>query len=88
MKLKDVPQAALGARATKVPTKLVPDWDAMYDILKRQGYVIIESDDLRLTSAGADECVPVKAFNSHLRGVHRTPLRTKRIGNNRWYCTL
>ena len=55
----------------------------MHLILLANGYVVIESDEMR-----GLECVPVKAFNSHLRLTKNLKLRTKRISETRWFCTL
>lgn len=87
MKLNDVPDRAFSAKPTPIPVKEVPDWDALYQVLLRRGFVIIESDDLRMTTNGSEECIPVKQFNCHLRLVKGVRLLTKRIGANRWYCT-
>jgi hypothetical protein len=88
MKFSEVPKAAYIVEPTPVPMKSVPDWDEMLRILKRRGFVIIETDDVRITTTGAQEAILVKAFNSHLRSVQGLNLRTKRISINRWYCVL
>jgi hypothetical protein len=90
MKFKDIPAAAWDAEPTPIPTKtvVVYDWDAMHRILETQGFVIIESDELRVTSVGADECVLVKMFNSHMRTTKKTKLFTRRLSNTRWVCAL
>ena len=87
MKVADVPDHAWGA-ITPIPTKVVPDWDALHQTLIAQGFVVIESDVMRTTSIGADECVLVKAFNSHRRTVKKEKLYTRRITKSRWFCTL
>lgn len=88
MKISEVPDKAFTAAPTPIPMKLVPDWDALYQVLAKRGFVIIESIDVRATSIGAEECVQVKSFNNHVRLTQGKPLRTKRIGATRWYCTL
>lgn len=88
MKLSDVPKRALTASPTPIPVKTVEDWDALYQMLLKRGFVIIESHDLRRTASGAEESVPVKAFNNHVRLSKRARLITKRISETRWYCTL
>ena len=88
MKISEVPDAALAEPATPIPTKTVYDWDAMLAVIRKKGFVIIESDNLRTTTLGTDECVLVKMFNSHVRTVKGLALKTKRISKNRWYCTL
>lgn len=88
MRLTDIPEAAFGAPATPIPTKVVYDWEVLYRKIAKKGYVIIESDKIRTTNIGAEECVPVKQFNSYVRQMKKQPLRTKRISNNRWFCCL
>ncbi len=88
MKISEVPDKAFTVTPTPIPLKLVPDWDALYQILKKRGFVVIESLDVRMTSIGAEECVPVKSFNNHVRLTQGKQLRTKRISATRWYCAL
>jgi hypothetical protein len=88
MKLSEIPAAAFNALATPVPTKVVHDWEVLYRKMVKTGYVIIESNKIRVTTMGSEECVPVKQFNCYVRQVKNQPLRTKRISNNRWFCCL
>jgi hypothetical protein len=88
MKIADIPNSALSAQPTPIPMKVVYDWDVMLDVLLKQGFVIIESDNNRTTTVGGVECVPVKAFNSYIRTTKKMKLYTKRISANRWFCTL
>jgi len=88
MKITDVPQHAFTAEPTPIPTKQVYDWDALHDTLVRQGFVVIETDQLRTLTNNAEEAVLVKMFNSHLRTTKKLRLQTKRISANRWFCTL
>lgn len=88
MKMSDIPKRALNARATPIPTKTVFDWEAMYKIMAKKGYVIIETDKVRVTTSGAEEAVPVKMLNCYVRMTKKQPMYTKRIGTSRWYCTL
>lgn len=88
MKTSDIPDTALSAPPTPVPTKTAYDWEALLKVMKRQGFVIIESDQVRTTSMGAEECILVKMFNSHLRLTKGLRLKTKRISKTRWYCTI
>lgn len=88
MKFIDVPPWAYDAPSTAIPTKEVYDWDALHQLIVAQGFVIIESDEVRLTPRNAEECVPVKMFNSHMRTIKKLRLKTRRIGATRWYCTL
>lgn len=92
MKIEDVPRAAFTKKATKVPTKLVVayDWDALYELVEKQGFVVLEceEDELRVTTGLGLESPVVKAFNSWCRLHHKRHLRTKRIGATRWFVTL
>lgn len=88
MKLADVPQAALRAPATPIPTRVVPDWEALYQTMLTNGFVVIDSEVERTMANGSQECVLVKAFNCHVRGTKKQKLRTKRIGTTRWFCSL
>lgn len=88
MRMADVPKAAFSAEPTPVPTKIAYDWDKLFCIMVDKGYVVIESEDLRTLPSGTQESVLVKMFNSHCAMVQKQNLRTKRIGANRWYCTL
>ena len=84
MKASEVPDKAWDAKSTPIPTTVVYDWDALFAIMQAQGFVIISSDNIR----GEHDCVEVKAFNSHLRGKYNLRLRTKRLTQSRWFCTL
>jgi len=88
MRIDDIPDTAFSAAPTPVPTKVVHDWQALYETLKARGFVIIESDQLRTMPSGGVESVLVKMFNSHLRQTVGVRLKTKRISAHRWYCTL
>ena len=88
MKLSDIPERAFAAASTPIPTKVVPDWDALYQTLLERGFVVIESNELRATKTGSEECVPVKSFNNHVRLTKRVRLQTKRITGTKWFCCL
>ena len=90
MRFSDVPKAAWDAPATPIPTQtlVVYDWGAMQRILETQGFVVIESTETRIMRNGAEECVPVKMFNSHMRQTAKKKLFTRRLSNTRWVCTL
>jgi len=88
MKMSDVRDEAFTALPTPIPTKIVPDWDALYQILLERGFLVIESTNFRLSASGAEDCVPVKDFNNHVRMTKKQGLYTKRISKTRWYCTL
>jgi len=90
MKISEVPNEAwVLTPPTPIPQKMVVmyDWDALYQTIQEKGFIIIESDEIRVMPSGTEECIPVKAFNSYLHN-RRVALRTKRIGATRWYCTL
>ena len=92
MRIADVPQAAFTKKATKVPTKVVvtPDWEALYELIEKKGFVIIECEenDLRVTTGLGLEAPVVKAFNSWCYMRHKHNIKTKRIGATRWFVTL
>lgn len=88
MKNSEIPNEALSALPTPIPTKEVYDWGALLAILNEKNFVVIESDEIRITKNGAEDCVPVKAFNSYVRVVMKRQLRTKRLSKTRWFCTL
>ncbi len=88
MRLSNVPEQAFTAAPTPIPTKVVPDWDSLYQTLLKQGFVIIESNELRSNSVGGEECVPVKSFNNHVRLTKGERLRTKRITGTKWFCCI
>lgn len=87
MRITDIPTEALTAQPTHVPKKTVYDWDSLVKTLKTQGYVIIETEDVRPMANGGEEAVIVKMFCGHLRA-KKLRLGTKRISKTRWYCTL
>lgn len=87
MKITDVPNDAFNAEPTPVPTRVVPDWDALLKVLEVKGFVVLESDDLRITATG-EEAPPVKNFNNFVRMNRRKKLFTKRITRTRWVCVL
>jgi hypothetical protein len=92
MRIVDVPQAAFIKKAIKVPTKVVvtPDWEALYKLIEKKGFVIIECEEseLRLTTSLGYEAPVVKAFNSWCHNHHKHNIKTKRIGATRWFVAL
>ena len=88
MKSEEVPKKAWDASPTPIPMKMVYDWEALLTILEKRKFVIIESDEMRITKNGAEECIPVKAFNAFVRSTKGKQLRTKRLSQTRWFCTL
>jgi hypothetical protein len=90
MKISEIPNEAwVLTPPTPLPQKTVVmyDWEALHQTLQNRGFIIIESDSLRVLPSGVEECIPVKAFNSYLHS-KKAHLRTKRIGAIRWFCTL
>ena len=88
MKITDVPNDAFNAEPTPIPTKVVPDWDALLSVLTTNGFVVLEADELRITKSGSQEAVNVKNFNNYVRMTKRRQLLTKRITTTRWVCVL
>ena len=90
MRIEDIPADAWTAAPTPVPTKVVVthDWHALYQMMQAQGFVVIETDQIRKTPSGGVESVLVKCFNSYLSQTIGVRLKTKRINATRWYCTL
>lgn len=88
MKITDVPNDAFNAEPTPIPTKVVPDWDALLSVLTTKGFVVLEADELRIAKSGSQEAVNVKNFNNYVRITARQKLLTKRITATRWVCVL
>jgi hypothetical protein len=88
VKITDVPNDAFTAEPTPIPTKVVPDWDALLSVLTTNGFVVLEADELRTAKSGSQEAVNVKNFNNYVRMTKRRQLLTKRISNTRWVCVL
>jgi hypothetical protein len=88
MKLSDVPKEAYNREPTPIPTKLVADWPALYEILKAQRYIIMECPP-ELLRNGRD-APNVKAFNCWMREAspEKCCLRTRRITTARWFISL
>jgi hypothetical protein len=89
MKIEDIPADAWTAAPTPVPTKVVVthDWQTLHETLKAQGFVIIETDQIRKTPSGGVESVLVKGFSTYLSQTMGVRLKTRRINATRWYCT-
>ena len=91
MKVEDIHADGWTAPPTQVPTKVVYDWAALYETIQEQGFVVIESDQLRKTPSGGAESVLVKCLVAYVHNRKQTPrlkIVSRRIGVNRWYCAL
>ena len=92
MRLSEVPDEAFNAKPTRIPTKrvVVPDWALFYAMVEREGFAIIERGEaeIRTTKLGAEEGVPVKAFNSWVRANFGWHIKTRRLSANRWFVSL
>jgi hypothetical protein len=88
MRIQDVPKQAFTAEPTPIPTKVVPDWDALYSVLMDEAFIVLEADELRISKNGSQEAVNVKNFNNYVRITKRRQLLTKRITTTRWVCVL
>jgi hypothetical protein len=88
MKLQEVPHQAFTAEPTPIPTKVVPDWNALLSVLTAKGFIVLEVDEFRVTKHGVQEAVNVKNFNNYVRMTKRRQLLTKRITTTRWVCVL
>jgi len=88
MKSEEVPKKAWDASPTPIPMKMVHDWEALLTILEKRNFIIIKSNEIRITKNGVEECIPVKAFNAFVRNVKKKQLRTKRLTRTKWFCAL
>lgn len=87
MKMEEVPKEAWDAAPTPIPTKQIPDWDAMFVILKEKGFVIIDDPDTHLNPYGSMISPKVKALAT--KAWHaRQKLLTRRLTPTRWVCVL
>ena len=90
MRLADVREDAWKVRAHPIPTKMVPDFEALFDDLNTQGWLVLEPPpiDHRVTTLDVLESKLVKDFKNWLINNRRLMLNTKRIGQYRWYLTI
>lgn len=90
MRMSDIPQAAWRACANPIPTKMVPDFEALFDTLNTQGWLVLEppANDHRETNIGALESKVVKDFKNWMINNKRLMLNHRRIGEFRWYITI
>lgn len=90
MKAKEIPDAAWAAPGTEIPTKLAPDWDALYETLAAQGWIVLEPppEDRRETANGSCESKMFKDFRNYAMYNRKVMLNARRIGLNRWYVVI
>lgn len=90
MRLADVKKEAWGARPCPIPTRTVPDFEALFETLNAQGWLVLEppASDHRETATGALESKLVKDFKNWMINNPRLMLSHRRIGEYRWYLTI
>ena len=90
MRMSDIKKEAWGARPCPIPTKMVPDFDALFSTLNAQGWLVLEPPpiDHRETSTGALESKMIKDFKNWMINNPRLMLNHRRIGEYRWYITI
>jgi hypothetical protein len=90
MRMADIQEEAWKTRAHAIPTKMVPDFDALFDDLDTRGWLVLEPPpiDHRITAIGALESKLVKDFKNWMLNNRRLMLNTRRIGQYRWYLTI
>lgn len=90
MRMADVKPQAWGARPCPIPTRMVPDFEALFETLNAQGWLVLEPPpiDHRETAIGALESKLVKDFKNWMINNPRLMLNHRRIGEYRWYVTI
>lgn len=90
MRLSDIKEEAWKTRACPIPTKMVPDFDALFLTLEARGWLVLEPPpiDHRETTLGALESKLVKDFKNWMLSNKRLMLNHRRIGAYRWYITI
>ena len=86
LNLGNMPDSVLSKAVTPIPTKqvVVNDWDALHQILLNDGFVVIESEEIRELRHSGVDCAPVKAFVAFMNIRRGVKIATKRIGKHRW----
>lgn len=89
MKLEQVTDDMLSKPAIAIPTKtvVVNDYDALWQILLKEKFVVIESDDMRVNYVGNLECSPIKSFVTFMN-IRKVHIATKRLSKHRWVLTI
>ena len=90
MRMADIKKEAWNARPCPIPTKMVPDFDALFDALNAQGWLVLEPPaiDHRVTTLGATESKVVKDFKNWMINNKSVMLSSRRIGEYRWYLAI
>jgi hypothetical protein len=90
MRMADIKPQAWSARACPIPTKMVPDFEALFDALNAQGWLVLEPPaiDHRETANGALESKILKDFKNWMLHNRCLMLSHRRIGEYRWYLTI
>jgi hypothetical protein len=90
MRLADVKDEAWNVRPHPIPTKMVPDFDALFHDLNTRGWLVLEPPpvDHRVTTLGAVESKIIRDFKNWLMNNPRLMLNSRRIGQYRWYLTI
>lgn len=90
MRMADIKKEAWHVRPCPIPTKMVPDFDALFDALNAQGWLVLEPPalDHRETTIGALESKIVKDFKNWMINNKSVMLSSRRIGEYRWYLTI
>ncbi len=90
MKMSDIKDAAWAVRPHPVPTKSVPDFEALFHALDRQGWLVLEPppEDHRTTTLGALESKLIKDFKNWMLTNRHRMLNARRMGQHRWYLVI
>lgn len=90
MRLADIQEDAWKTRAHPIPTRIVPDFEALFETLNAQGWLVLEPPpiDHRTTANGALESKIIKDFKNWMINNPRLMLNHRRIGQYRWYITI
>lgn len=90
MKMSEIKEEAWKARAHAIPTKMVPDWDALFQSLEASGWLVLEPPaiDHRETTLGVLESKLIRDFRNWAINNKSLSIQFRRIGEYRWYLTV
>lgn len=90
MKMSDIKDAAWACSPHPVPTKVVPDFAALFHDLDTRGWLLVEPppEDHRLACNGVVESKLVKDFKNWMINNKRLMLSHRRVGEHRWYIAI